>query len=215
MKLITAAAVALSAAPALAGGTSFIVDVSARNTIGLNRFLVSAGTWEFRVIGPSQGGQYEAYNASGGDVFGCAFTGCSCDAGWETSFFVDFLGTFDGSPLFTNGGPVCNTPLSALNSASNLRIVVTGPTPIFIKHTDDSPSNNQGGVSILVTRITDCLADVNNDGVSSPADFTAWLSCFNDPGSAVFCPSADVNGDGNLDPADFTAWLAAFQAGCP
>ena len=60
----------------------------------------------------------------------------------------------------------------------------------------------------------DCPADVNGDGLASPADFTAWLSCFNDPGSAPFCDRADVNGSGAIDPADFTAWLGAFNAGC-
>ena len=60
----------------------------------------------------------------------------------------------------------------------------------------------------------DCPADVNGDGLASPADFTAWLGCFNDPGSAPFCDRADVNGSGAVDPADFTAWLAAFNAGC-
>ena len=59
-----------------------------------------------------------------------------------------------------------------------------------------------------------CPGDVNDDGLVSPADFTAWLSCFMDPTSAPFCPCADVNGDGVIDPADFTAWLAAFAAGC-
>ena len=61
----------------------------------------------------------------------------------------------------------------------------------------------------------DCPADVNGDGNADPADFTAWLGCFNDPGSAAFCDRADVNGSGAIDPSDFTAWLAAFQAGCP
>ena len=66
-----------------------------------------------------------------------------------------------------------------------------------------------------VANSTCCPADVNNDGSASPADFTAWLGCFNDPGSAPYCDRADVNDDGNLDPADFTAWLAAFNNGCP
>ena len=61
----------------------------------------------------------------------------------------------------------------------------------------------------------DCPADVNADGTASPADFTAWLGCFTDPASEVFCPRADVNADGATDPADFTAWLAAFASGCP
>ena len=60
-----------------------------------------------------------------------------------------------------------------------------------------------------------CPADVNGDGVADPADFTAWLACFNDPMSAPYCDNADVNNDGTIDPADFTAWLASFNAGCP
>ena len=62
--------------------------------------------------------------------------------------------------------------------------------------------------------ILNCAADVNADGTVSPADFTAWLGCFNNPASAPFCNRADVNGDGLLSPADFTAWLAAFNVGC-
>jgi len=60
----------------------------------------------------------------------------------------------------------------------------------------------------------DCPADVNGDGMATPADFTAWLGCFNDPNSQAFCDRADVNNSGGIEPADFTAWLAAFQAGC-
>jgi len=60
----------------------------------------------------------------------------------------------------------------------------------------------------------DCPADINDDGGASPADFTAWLVCFQNPQNAGFCDRADVNGDGNLDPADFTAWLTAFNLGC-
>ena len=60
-----------------------------------------------------------------------------------------------------------------------------------------------------------CPADVNKDGVASPADFTAWLSCFMNPASAPFCANADLDSSGSIDPADFTAWLAAFNTGCP
>ena len=59
-----------------------------------------------------------------------------------------------------------------------------------------------------------CPADINNDGVATPADFTAWLACFNNPMNLPACEPADVNNDGSIDPADFTAWLGAFQAGC-
>jgi len=67
----------------------------------------------------------------------------------------------------------------------------------------------------FVPVVAECAADVNGDGAATPADFTAWLGCFNDPNSASFCGNADVNDSGSVDPADFTAWLAAFNAGCP
>ena len=80
----------------------------------------------------------------------------------------------------------------------------------------DGPSDSSNFFNATVTDCsTDCPADVNGDGNADPADFTAWLGCFNDPGSAAFCDRADVNGSGAIDPSDFTAWLAAFQAGCP
>ena len=54
-----------------------------------------------------------------------------------------------------------------------------------------------------------CLADVNGDGIASPADFNAWVIAFNtgDPG-------CDQNGDGLCTPADFNAWIVNFNAGC-
>jgi len=63
--------------------------------------------------------------------------------------------------------------------------------------------------------IPECPADVNGDGMATPADFTAWLGCFNDPNSAPYCDNADVNNSGSIEPADFTSWLASFNAGCP
>lgn len=57
---------------------------------------------------------------------------------------------------------------------------------------------------------TPCVADVNGDGMLTPADFTAWIAAFN-AGS----PECDQNGDGNCTPTDFTAWIANFNAGCP
>ena len=83
------------------------------------------------------------------------------------------------------------------------QIVKIVPTTIVDTNKNGIPDSCEG-----------CPADVNKDGTASPADFTAWLSCFNDPGSAPFCGNADVNGSGTIDPADFTAWLAAFNAGC-
>ena len=55
----------------------------------------------------------------------------------------------------------------------------------------------------------DCVADTNNDGMLSPADFTAWIAAFNAQSAAC-----DQNNDGACSPADFTAWIANYNAGC-
>ena len=54
-----------------------------------------------------------------------------------------------------------------------------------------------------------CPADVNHDGVVTPADFTAWIAAFN-----AMAPECDQNGDGLCTPADFTAWIANYNTGC-
>ncbi|MCA9272309.1 MAG: hypothetical protein KDA31_04605 [Phycisphaerales bacterium] len=51
-------------------------------------------------------------------------------------------------------------------------------------------------------------ADVNNDGVVTPADFSAWVSAFNTQNYR-----ADQNFDGLVTPADFSAWVANFNLG--
>ena len=51
-------------------------------------------------------------------------------------------------------------------------------------------------------------ADVNNDGVVTPADFSAWVAAFNTQSYR-----ADQNFDGVVTPADFSAWVANFNLG--
>lgn len=51
-----------------------------------------------------------------------------------------------------------------------------------------------------------CLADVNEDTQTTPADFTAWVVAFNS-GSI----RADQNRDGVISPADFTAWVVNYN----
>ncbi len=53
------------------------------------------------------------------------------------------------------------------------------------------------------------IADVNDDGVLSPADFSAWIAAFN-----AGDPAADQNADGSITPADFTAWISNYNQGC-
>ncbi len=54
-----------------------------------------------------------------------------------------------------------------------------------------------------------CLPDTNNDGLLTPADFTAWIDAFNN--DRVEC---DQNSDNTCSPTDFSAWIANYNAGC-
>ncbi len=62
---------------------------------------------------------------------------------------------------------------------------------------------------ITIPTEPDCAADTNNDGMLTPADFTAWIAAFN-----AQAPECDQNADTLCTPADFTAWIANYNAGC-
>jgi len=69
--------------------------------------------------------------------------------------------------------------------------------------------SNPNALLALETPCMTCTADVNGDGMLSPADFSAWVSAFN-----AMAPECDQNEDGNCSPADFSAWVANYNAGC-
>jgi len=82
------------------------------------------------------------------------------------------------------------------------------------------PADGPGGANAAQVTVFDVMAaeavipsdrlcaDSNEDGLVTPADFTAWIALFN-----ASNPKADVNQDGSVTPADFTAWIAAFNQG--
>lgn len=53
-----------------------------------------------------------------------------------------------------------------------------------------------------------CLADTNQDGNVTAADFSSWIALF-----YASDPAADINNDGSVTPADFSAWLAEYTKG--
>jgi sulfatase modifying factor 1 len=65
------------------------------------------------------------------------------------------------------------------------------------------------GMRVATSACTECLADVNGDGVLTATDFTAWIAAYNS--DALAC---DQNNDMVCTPTDFTAWIANFNAGC-
>ena len=67
----------------------------------------------------------------------------------------------------------------------------------------------EGDLVVWAPESAACPADTNNDGMLTPADFTAWINAFNNN-----LPECDQNGDGACTPTDFTAWIANYNAGC-
>ncbi len=65
------------------------------------------------------------------------------------------------------------------------------------------------GSIVIIEPDEPCLPDVNNDGMVTPADFSAWVAAFN-----AQAPECDQNGDSTCSPADFSAWVANYNAGC-
>ncbi len=86
-------------------------------------------------------------------------------------------------------------------------VPATGTLTITFDATDLSMSLDKLEVDTI--SLVRCVADVNSDGVLTPADFTAWIAAFN--AGATGC---DQNGDGACSPADFTAWISNYNAGC-
>ncbi len=105
-------------------------------------------------------------------------------------------------------------------------------TPVLIRSSDLDNSNGPGGVEddlvilvepgaargggaathgVRLSRLAEpCPADVNSDGLLTPADFNAWIIAFN-----TQAPGCDQNGDGLCAPADFNAWILNYNQGCP
>lgn len=65
------------------------------------------------------------------------------------------------------------------------------------------------GHVLFCSSVAPCLADVNGDGMLTPADFSSWIQAYNGGTSAC-----DQNGDGQCTPADFSAWIQNYNAGC-
>ena len=62
---------------------------------------------------------------------------------------------------------------------------------------------------VRITVPTACVADANNDGLLTPADFNAWILAYTTQSDAC-----DQNDDGLCNPGDFNAWVLNFNAGC-
>ena len=134
---------------------------------------------------------------------------CNVTTGVELSIDLTELGWDGSSPIkiaamITNGGSsfVSNQVAGGLPTAEQLGepreinfAMIAGNQFVTVGDTADCPASR-------------LCADQNQDGIVTPADFTAWIANYNTANLL-----ADVNQDGFVTPADFTAWIAAFNQG--
>ncbi|MEL6499361.1 MAG: choice-of-anchor tandem repeat NxxGxxAF-containing protein [Planctomycetota bacterium] len=152
---------------------------------------------------------------------------------WPVQFLEGtFIATTDGNilPIGVEGGTIDVNPDPGVTDA---RTLIGAPHVIslssdFTSITGNGAESGQGfvfnsqgefvfqaffddgtGGVFVASYDNGCPADVNADGLLSPADFNAWVLAFNSQADGC-----DQNNDGACNPADFNAWILNFNAGC-
>ncbi|MEO1584087.1 MAG: NF038122 family metalloprotease [Planctomycetota bacterium] len=114
---------------------------------------------------------------------------------------LSFQWRLNGTPLPGETSSSLSIPSVELSDAGTYTVAVTNACNTVVS----------SGATLTVEPLAEpCLADVNGDGLVTPADFTAWIVAFNSNG-----PGCDQNGDGLCGPADFSPFILNYNAGCP
>lgn len=150
--------------------------------------------WDFGEISPDQsraepGRDYAIFSLSERSASLDALRSMGFPVDGSTIFFTDFSGTF---AIYLYGSQVGIEDWSF----------------------GDQQFSNVDALEICAEITQPCdpclLADVNMDGAVTAADFSAWVTAFNNGD-----PKADQNCDGVVSPADFSAWVANYNACTP
>lgn len=181
----------------------------------------------------------ESYVREGGNVLVMAGTGDLGGPGTEASawnFFLNKFGLAFGNTWFAikSGGSLLSVP--ALPSANPLGKLISivewdnGQTVINLApgnplveiavygdFTGFSPPPPSGAIQPIIGTVnilTNCLGDLNNDGVVDDADFVLFVPAYNillcqDPAMPAECPS-DFNRDGAVDDEDFAIFIQSY-----
>lgn len=219
----TATASLSAGATTVAPGSSVSVSLIVDFTVG------SAGPGLFGPAGLyGFGGSVEASGAGAADAQASSVATAPGLALGATSAAVGSggpLATAAAGRLLADGG-ISSSPQTVLTFDLNIDAGATAGDSVTIAYDgavvlslDDSlvtfsttPGPNQQTLSVtplVITIGSDRLcADVNDNGVAEPGDFTAWVAAYN-AGDL----RADANQNGANEPGDFTAWVAAYNQG--
>ena len=108
-------------------------------------------------------------------------------------------------------------PMANLASYGVTGRLVTGSCTLSAVGTGISAVLHAGGVQseiIDFAQLEHCPADVNQDWLVTPTDFTVWIAAYTAGLDDPLDLRADVNGDEVVTPTDFTAWIAHYNDGC-
>jgi hypothetical protein len=166
------------------------------NRVGAEAFVIEI----YRIVNPIDSSSPAASNIAG-------HTTLSVCPVQPINHALDIQWYVDGLPV--NG--------ATTDSFNTTNLGSPGVYAITARVIDNTPLvRNESARATLMTAerqwtvtIENCLADVNNDGVVTPTDFTAWINAFNNS-----LPGCDQNNDGSCTATDFTAWITNFNAGC-
>ena len=170
-----------------------------------NRTIAVAATdWSGTVAEFSSLGEHVVVSAPGVDVAG-PFVGGGYQFAEGTSFATGWV-TGAVALLKSRGWDTSPGNLSRLIERSAENIESQNPTVAGLVG---------GGLldieQALLDHLADpgCPADVNDDNLVSPEDFSSWLHAYTS-GDYI----ADQNRDRELTPADFGAWIMNYNLGC-
>lgn len=200
----------------LSGGAMGSITANVLSTINISGgtagYMHVFNAAEFNLTGGTITGGHtrrdSIFSFSGGTIL----YNFDADAGSITNIY--------GTSFQIDGVELTGLVLNEQFVVSDRNVVLTGiladgsPFEFDLDSTGHGSSDYFHRDSILTVTLVDppaepCLADVNGDGMLSPADFSAWINAFSTMGLAC-----DQNSDGVCSPADFSAWVANYLAGC-
>lgn len=201
----------------LAVGASTVIDMAGNASFGSTTVEVDPGLYAFMPID----GTYQAYNAWSTPPSGCNAQGNGCSTGFLTNYRAEPIG--DGTTLMGSGNRWSNATLAVENTVENT-LCITAPRTLRIANADaPAHTNNSGGLSIRITRLTDgdCTTP-DGDWAIATANATYGATPLTEAATARLRPSTirvwrdameQAVIDAGCDPLDARPWAGAWAAG--
>lgn len=129
----------------------FIINIDAATNNQDNAVVktLPEGTYSVRVIGTDEGGKYDAWSRWSW-VYGCDRNGENCMMGWENDYLIvskEFSLNISSSSLY-------DRPSQALMKAQHTSFTLTSESEVYFFIYDDRLSDNRGGISLAITKIS-------------------------------------------------------------